>query len=215
MITWYIVSAIVGGGLILLSALGGISQGLMDGLDASTDFDTDHEIDFDNDISVDADHDLSLENHGDMASDLAPTADFWLPFLSLRFWVYAFGGFGVIGTLFTVLGLANPVVTLWSAIGFGAAIGTTVAFIIRKIKVSEVDGQVREKDFLGVSAQLTVAPRNGEPGKVRMTIKGETIDMLALPHQGADLERGEEVVVVGVDGTRVKVARLNDIMEQR
>lgn len=214
MLTWYIVSAIIGGGLILLSALGGFSHGLMDGIDANTDFDVDHDLDVDHNLSLEADHHVDIDHHTDMAKDLAPTTDFWLPFLSLRFWVYAIGGFGVMGTILTLTNAAPAFNTLWLSIAFGVTVGSVIAYAIRKIKVSEIDYQVREKDFLGVAAQLTVAPRNGEPGKVRMLVKGETIDMLALPHEGVELERGEEVVVVGVDGTRVRVARLSDIMDQ-
>lgn len=211
MLALYVFCAIVGGGLILLSALGGLSEGLMDGIDSHTDFDA-GSVDYDHDVSLG--HGEGFEHHVEMAKEFAPTSDFWLPFLSLRFWIYAVGGFGLVGTLLSLFQMASPAVIPWVAAGFGVVIGTLVSYTMRALTKGELDSSVREKDFMGVMGQLTVLPRNGEPGKVRMSIKGETIDMLAIPDGDVEFERGEEVVVVGIEGTRVRVVRYTDIMDE-
>ncbi len=212
MLPIYIFFAVLGGGLVVISALGGLSHGLLDGIDHHTDFGGDSDVNFDHDLAVS--HDVSVDHHAELAHDLAPTSDFWLPFLSLRFWVYFMAGFGLIGTILSVFQMAPVPMIMGISLGFGAVIGTAVAWIMRALKLNEKDESVRERDFMGVSGQLTVLPRNGEPGKIRMTIKGESIDMLALPANETEFERGEEVVVVGMEGTRVRVARLADIMDE-
>lgn len=209
MLPLYIFCAVLGGGLVVLSALGGLSEGLLDGVDQGSDFAA-GDIDYAHDLGVA--HGPDFDHHVETAKDFAPTSDFWLPFLSLRFWVYFLAGFGLVGTVLSLTGLAAGMAVLWIALGFGAVMGTAVAWIMRALKLGEKDYSIREGDFLGVSGQLTVLPRNGEPGKVRMSIKGETIDMLALADSDHSLERGDEVVVVGMEGTRVRVARLADIM---
>lgn len=211
MLPLYLVTAIVGGGLIVLAALGGLGHGVLDG------FDTDHSVDFDHQVDVDHDlamsHDVSGDHSLVGAHELAPTADFWLPFLTLRFWLYAVAGFGVFGTIASLLHLAAPPIILGLSIGFGVVAGTVVSYLMRLMKKTESDSSVREGDYVGVAGHVSVVPRNGEPGKIRMVVKGETIDMLALPSDGLELVRGEEVVVVGVEGTKVRVARLDDLMQ--
>lgn len=211
MLAIYVFCAIVGGGLILLSALGGLSEGLLDGIDSHTDIDTGG-VDYDHDISLG--HDADLDHHIESAKEFAPTSDFWLPFLSLRFWIYAIGGFGVVGSLLTLFKLAESGLALWISLGFGLVAGTLVSYTMRALTLGEQDSSVREKDFLGVTGRLTVLPRNGDPGKIRMLVKGETIDMLAIPEGDIEFERDEEVVVVGIDGTRVRVMRYTDIMSE-
>lgn len=232
MFTIYVISAVLGGGLILLGALGGLHHGLMDGWDSDAHFDFDHaglsggpdfdhsleaEHDFDHEVDHDMDHSSESGAHHTLG-EVAVHSTFWLPFFSLRFWIYAIGGFGVLGTIFTLFSLAPASATLIWSIAFGVVLGSIVATTMRALKMQESSHLVGVRDYIGVMATLTVVPRNGEPGKVRMSVKGETIDMLALPDQkilsqGVDLTKGEEVVIVGVEGTKVRVARMNDFMQ--
>ncbi|MCB0825823.1 MAG: DUF1449 family protein [Armatimonadetes bacterium] len=201
MLTFYIIATILGGGLVLLSALGGIGGG---------HFDMDHDMSVDVNTDVDMDHDVSHD--GDTVS--TDHFDFWLPFFSLRFWTYAFAAFGVFGLFLTFTKFApEPMAAMISA-GAGVLIGSLAAIAMRWINKSSVNSVVRESDFIGQEGKMSVTPRNGEPGKVRLEIKGEMIDMLAMPAEGFSVQQGEEVIVVGVDGTRVRVAKASDYLEQ-
>lgn len=201
MLTLYIIATILGGGLVLLSAIGGIGSGHLD---------MDHHASFEGDSDVDMGHDISHD--GDTVS--TDHFDFWLPFMSLRFWTYTFAAFGVFGIFLTFTKFApEPLAAMISA-GAGLVIGTLAAYAMRWISKSSINSVVRESDFIGQEGKMSVSPRNGEPGKVRLEIKGETIDMLALPAEGFSVQQGEEVIVVGVDGTRVRVAKASDYLEQ-
>lgn len=204
MLTFYIISAIVGGGLILVSALGGFTSGVLDGVD------TDHDVDLD---SGDMDHDVSAGHHLEYVKDAVATSDFWLPFFSLRFWIYFFACFGLIGTIATLLNFGSSVAIGLTAGITGLLMGTAVAWAMRFLSRNNFDSSIKEEDFIGVAGRMVIVPRNGEPGKIRMSIKGDTIDMLALPQEGVEFEKGEEVVVVGFRGTKVEVARFSDIVK--
>lgn len=224
MLAIYLICGIVGGGLILAAALGGLTSSALDGIDTGgdADVDFDHSVDFDTaDIDIDGDVDIDMTSdagdgfdmaeHMESAKDFTQDAGFWLPFFSLRFWIYFAGGFGLFGTFLTLTKAAMEPIALWLALGFGALIGTAVAMVMRWLKGQESDSMIREKDMLGVSGKMVVTPRNGQPGKVRISVKGETLDLLALSRKGTEVERGEEVVVIHVDDSRVTVARSEDI----
>ena len=192
----YLVTAIVGGGLIVLSALGGIGHhGIGDGLGSSHDFDHGHDAH----LGSDTDH-----------ADAPPGSDFWLPFFSLRFWTYTVGIFGVFGVVGTLLKLAHEPLLALVAGGTGLVMGLIAAYAMRWTKLSELDSAVNEKDLSGLTGKMLVAPRAGVPGKVRVQAKGETIDLLATPIDGIELEAGDQVVVIGIEGQRAQVARFED-----
>lgn len=193
MLILYLIATIIGGGLVLLSALGGLGH------------DIDHDLGLD-----DADLHVDTDKPGDMLHE----AGFWLPFFSLRFWTYAIAGFGVFGLFLTVTNFApEPSATVIAAV-FGIVAGTVAALIMRWFRVNELDSAVRDNDMLGKTATVTVAPRNGEPGKVRMSVKGDLIDLLALPLGDVQLEKGDEVVVVDNEGVRVVVSRPDDYLKE-
>ncbi|HAY14286.1 MAG TPA: hypothetical protein PLB31_05380, partial [Fimbriimonadaceae bacterium] len=51
-------------------------------------------------------------------------------------------------------------------------------------------------------------------GKVRVMVKGELIDYIAETDTEDTIEVDEAVLIVGVHGNRVKVARLNDFLAE-
>ena len=188
MLTFYIIAAIIGGGLLLVSLLFGGHHGGDGGhdLDAHNDVDLHHELDHDHD-------------HGGHEGHI------WLPFLSLRFWTYfmaTFGGCGLLLTKYT--SIPEPGVS-WMSAGSGFAVGLCVAILMRLARRMETSSEASTKDLLGKTAQVLVAIRPGQEGKVRTTIKGDTIEFLALPHESQVLEPGIEVVIVSVENDRVHV----------
>ncbi len=195
MLALYIVSAVLGGGLVVASAIGGLG---------------DHSFEFDHGADVDTDHDIGAHDHG--TADVNHGADFWLPFFSLRFWVYAIGMFGAFGLFLTLTKLATePTVAIAAAIT-GTLMGTIAATAMRLAKRAETNSSVSEHDLIGVQGRLTVSPREGSPGKVRVQVKGDLIDMLAVPVEGLDLATGEDVVIVGIEGQHALVDRMTNYM---
>lgn len=202
MLGLYIVGLIVGGALVLLSVLGaGHGHG---------DFTTDHDVGGDFGFhGASADHDIDQEGVGTSMH----ASDTWIPFLSLRFWTYFSAVFGACGLLLTKLSdLGSSQIALYSAAG-GILTGLIVAYTVRVLRKSEAGGSTSEQDLLGKTAKVTVALKAGQAGKIRCMVKGDILDLLALPEGASDIPIGADVVVVGMEGNNAKVMPLTEIME--
>lgn len=203
MLALYVVTGVIGLGLIVLSALGALGGTEVDH-DAHYEVGGGHEFDGAPVDSHDLDHDHPLDHGG---------SDFWLPFFSLRFWTYLFGGFGGFGILLTLIGLNQEPLRLIASGCVGLVTGLGAAFAMRYFQTHRLDSSISEHHYLGASARVTVAPSPGSPGKVRLTVRDETIDMLALPLEGQQIAAGDQVVVVSVDGSYVTVANQDQYMD--
>jgi len=205
MLAAYIVAAIVGGGMIVFSALAGLGAHADVGGGFGHDVDTghsgfDHDASGSHDASHDSDH--SHENHEGAA---------WLPFFSIRFWTYTVGTFGLIGTILSLTKVSVEPLTLVIAIAAGLVMGTTAAYIVRSLMKAEHATASSQEDFLGALAQVTV-PIGELPGKVRTSVRGDIIDFVALSEPGETFAPGEEVMIVGLEGDKARVARKTDFL---
>jgi membrane-bound ClpP family serine protease len=72
---------------------------------------------------------------------------------------------------------------------------------------------VTEHDYIGVLGRTLVPVRPSQPGKVRVSIKGDTLDLIALSEGDKEIASGEEIVVVGLEGDRVRVAPKGDYLD--
>jgi membrane protein implicated in regulation of membrane protease activity len=187
----YVVTAIVGGVLVVLSAIG----------HGSEDAHLEHEVDLGHGVEGLAGHD-----HG-------VPSETWIPFFSLRFWTYFCAAFGVIGLLLTQFSLAAPAAAALWAIAGGLAAGLGVSYSIRLLRRSESSSAIREQDLLGVEARMLVGARESLPGKARLSIHGEDIDLVAISHTGADIPAGETVYVLSIENNTARVARREDILD--
>jgi membrane protein implicated in regulation of membrane protease activity len=199
MLTVYIICAILGGGLIVLGAMGG---------DHSHGGDHDFTGGHDFDHGPDFDHSHDAGQH-DMGSD-GP----WIPFLSLRFWTYFIGTFGATGLLLSHFADTVEPTTAMIAGGTGIASGLVAAAMVRWISRNEADSTARERDLLGLRAKVTVPIREGSLGRIRTTVKGELLDLLANAEQPVELPENSEVVIVGMEGGRATVMPLDAILEE-
>lgn len=194
MLALYLVTGIIGLGLIIVSAISGLGDHSMD-VDQSVD--VDHSTDFHADHSFDADH----------AHEIAgAVSEVWLPFLSLRFWTYLMGGFGGFGLLLTLLGAAQEPNRVIASSIVGLIVGLGAAGLYRWMNRNQLNSSVSDNDFIGRPAKVLVAPIDGNPGKVRVEVKGDIIDMHAIPLEGHAFSTGDEVIVVSVDGTKLTIA---------
>ncbi len=198
MLTIYLVCAIVAGGVVLAGALGGLADHSAlehSGLDH-------HAGDHGNPSA----HDSHL-SHG-------TANDFWLPFFSMRFWTFGLASFGMLGLLLTLFRASAEPLTAIVAGSIGVVIGTIAALSVRVIGRSQIDSTANEVDMVGSLAKVLVAPRGDEPGKIRLTVKGDIIDMLAKSPTHGEFAVGEEVVVVGVEGSTAQISRTEDLLDE-
>lgn len=198
MLTVYIFCAVIGGGLILLSAFGA----------------GDHEHGGDADLGHDTDlgHDAEAGHEGghDGIHD-GP----WIPFLSLRFWTYFIGIFGLTGLLLTLTRQSVEPATALLAAGTGFCSGLVAAALVRWLSTHEADSTARDSDLLGLRAKVTVSIRDQQIGRIRTTVKGELLDILATAEEPKALPEGSEVVIVGMENGRATVMPLDLLLEEK
>lgn len=179
MLTLYIVSLVVGGALVVLSLFGGDSH-----------------HGGDHDFHAGADHDA---DHGDGSQDV------WIPFFSLRFWTYFAMTFGAAGLILTFLvKTAEPTAGMFAG-ATGLITGLLVSFGMRMLSKSDIDSSIKSSEMMGKEAQVVVAIRPGQLGRVRISVKGEVLELLASSDDVDALEAGATAVIVEMDGDRVKV----------
>ncbi len=190
MLTLYVITAVIGGILVLYSVIAGSEHG------QDADHDTDH------------DHGNDHDHHGGDGHEV------WIPFFSLRFWNYGLTFFGVTGLLLTQFSDIGPLFTAWAAGGTGFVAGLGVAYLIHLAKKTEASSGAEIADLMGAEGKVLVAIREGQPGKIRCNLKGELLDLVALSDDGTNLEVGNKALVVGIDGERVRVIQISDNFEE-
>jgi membrane protein implicated in regulation of membrane protease activity len=192
------IAALVLGGVLLGASL------LLGGHDADGPDADGPDVDgVDADAHVGLDKDLEVEKGVDVDGG---TDAFWI-LRSVRFWMFFLAFFGLTGVTLDGLGLVQtPWITavLSVVMGFFAGGGAATAFrVLSKDDTAEAPGA---NDYVGKSAKVLVAPKRGSVGKVRVEVKGQLVDLLATTDDeiGAD----DEVLVIEMDGTRARIARL-------
>ncbi len=188
MLSLYIISAIVGGALILVSIFGGHG-------------------DSDTDIDHDVDHDFSAGHEGD-----AVHSDLWLPFFSLRFYTYGFTFFGLTGLLFEMFKV-EKMTGFWLALALGVVCGLMASATMYYLSKTSTTSGAEEKDLVGADAKVLVPVKRSLPGKIRCTIKGDMIDVIAVSDEETEIPAGERVMIVAMENQRARVVRRSDFFE--
>jgi membrane protein implicated in regulation of membrane protease activity len=191
LISFYIVSAIVGGILVIASAF----------------FGGEHDTHFDAHIGDFHTGDTDMHGTDSVHSDL------WMPFFSLRFWTYLFTFFGVTGLLLTNFTSLSPTAATAAAAFTGLAAGLIVSFTLYSLRRNESDSLTTIKDIVGAEGRVLVPIRKGQPGKIRCDIKGSFIDMTAVTDEEFPMEIGTRVLVVSIDGQQAGVVSLTAMLE--
>ncbi len=185
MLAVFVTSLILGGGLLVLSLVtgGGDDHGAGDG---DGDFD-------------------SHDHHGHEGLGLGQA----LPITSLSFWTFFLAFFGLTGALLTVLGLVpSAIITTALSAALGYGLGLTATRVIRKLRTQQIDSSVSPKDLFGALGTVLLPVVRGQPGKVRLQLKGRLADFIAVTDESAPLQAKARVVVQEVlsDGTLKVVA---------
>lgn len=225
MLGLYLAALILGGGLVVLAAIGGLADSHSVDNDGP-DFGGDHGVE----VGHAGSHGFSDAAHVDAAlsSRLEPgspelahdrpvrrrTQVLWRMILNVRFWTYFLAFFGLIGFLLTILRFSIEPYTLLISSASGVLGGSAVAAMWAALKRSESNSAVSSTHLLGTMGPMIVASRPGEPGKVRLTVKGELIDMMAISQSGEPLERGTQVTVVDLEGLYARVAPVDQFLKE-
>ncbi|MGE0784755.1 MAG: hypothetical protein AB7S26_03630 [Sandaracinaceae bacterium] len=202
----YLFSLIVGGVLLGASILLG---GKDVEADASTDADVDADGDVEAEVDADADADGDVAAASDQGFGHGDAAGFIYTFLSLRFWVFFLAFFGLTGITLDGLDLVpSSWIGLALATVMGGASGAAAVTLVRKLGSDRDSRVVSERDYIGKTARVLV-PFEGEGlGKVRVDIKGSSIDLLASGLEADAFKGQDEVLIVEMEGPRARVARI-------
>jgi membrane protein implicated in regulation of membrane protease activity len=126
--------------------------------------------------------------------------------MSIRSLSYGVFAFGFVGGALHVLGLAAPGVALAVGLGAGAAATLLVGLTFRQLGDPSVSGAAGFHEALGASGRVIVACARGRSGKVRVSLKGQSVDMLATTDED-EIPAGAEVVIAEVRDAVVHVTR--------
>ncbi|MCO5170175.1 MAG: YqiJ family protein [Planctomycetes bacterium] len=191
LLSLYVGGLVLGGGLLAASALMG-----------DADHDADHDLDHD------LDHDADHGGHVGAADAV------WLPILSIRFWTFFLAFFGLTGLTLEGMRAVGLIGATWAvvlalALVTGAGAGWLVSRLLRGLKQEKVSSEVvPEQDYVGKAAEVLLDVAPGDPGLVRLDVKGVSIDVSAVLADDAEaLRRGQKVIVLAYEQGKVKVAR--------
>jgi len=124
--------------------------------------------------------------------------------LSTRSVTYGLFAFGFVGTSLHVLRLAGEPAGVAIAAAAGTGVTLAVGTALRALGDPGATGEAALPEARGHSGRVLVALSRTQRGKVRVQIKGQTVDLLATT-AGGELPAGTEVVVVDVKGEVAEV----------
>ena len=181
----------------------------MDG-DIDVDVDTDVDVDMDVDVDVDMDIDGDLDKDDPSVDHGGIDMEAWLPFLSLRFWTFAFFSFGMSGSILTFLGNGfGETITFVISLILGLTLGYGISWTFQKLKKDSVTASTETKSFEqqeGV-VQLTIRPNS--QGKIRLRVDNQIVYIRAITQDLQEIPIGSKVIVVSVEDGVANVTRLS------
>ena len=90
----------------------------------------------------------------------------------------------------------------------GGVSGWTAASVVRRLMRDETGRAASSKDYIGKTAKVLVPVKPQSVGKIRVRVGGQQVDLLAVTDDEAITSK-DEVIVIEMDGTRARVARLD------
>lgn len=126
--------------------------------------------------------------------------------MSLRSLSYGVFAFGFVGGTLHVLGLASREGALAAALASGLVATLLVGLMFRRLADPAVSGEAGLHEARGARGRVLVACARGRSGKVRVTLKGQSVDMLATTDED-EIPAGADVVIDDVRDTVAHVSR--------
>ena len=205
MIYTYLGALLFGSVLILTSLIFG-------GDDSDMDKDFDKDIEFDKDLSFDKDVDFDGDMDGDGGDMDGPA---WLPFLSLRFWTFALGSFGLTGTILTVLNPESVMSTAVVSTVLGLVLGYAIAWAFQKLKKSNVTVETSSIALKNKEGEVTIPISAGGRGKIRVKTDLQIHDLIAVTQDSKTITPGEKVIIVSISDGIANVTTLSNHKKPR
>jgi membrane protein implicated in regulation of membrane protease activity len=158
-----------------------------------------------------AGHDADAGGHDvggghDGSHDAAHDVGAWSIFLSARFWTFALLAFGMVGALITMFAFATSTFTLLLAIASGLCAGLVAGFTFRALRRANASSSASLDETVGQIGRVLLPCSKGKVGKVRLELKGQSVDVLATTGD-EEIAIGKRVVIEEVRGGIAHVTR--------
>jgi membrane protein implicated in regulation of membrane protease activity len=114
--------------------------------------------------------------------------------LSLRFWTYALGAFGMAGTALSLLGV-KPALHVPVSLVLGVVVGTGVAALFRSLGRGAATSPASTEAFLGTEGEVVLPLLPEGLGKIRLHVGEQDVELPARTGS-APIQIRERVVVV-------------------
>jgi membrane protein implicated in regulation of membrane protease activity len=136
--------------------------------------------------TVDAGHALDVQHHGG-----GPGV------LSIRSFIYGLFAFGFVGAALHIPRITGHTSALLIALGSGVAAGLAAGFTFARLGSAAASGAASLHEAAGRRARVLLPCAADRPGKIRLDLGGQQVDMKATTN-GPPIPAGAEVVVVEV-----------------
>jgi hypothetical protein len=136
--------------------------------------------------TVDAGHSLDIQHHGG-----GPGV------LSIRSFIYGLFAFGFVGAALHIPGITGRRSALLIALASGVAAGLAAGITFARLGSAAASGAASLHEAAGRRARVLLPCAADRPGKIRLELGGQQVDMKATT-VGALIPAGTEVVVVEV-----------------
>jgi membrane protein implicated in regulation of membrane protease activity len=135
---------------------------------------------------VDPGHALDIQHHG-----AGPGV------LSIRSFIYGLFAFGFVGAALHIPGIASSRSALLLALASAVGAGLIAGFTFARLGSAAASGAASLHEAAGRRARVLLPCSAERPGKIRLDLGGQQVDMKATT-SGAPIPAGAEVVVVEV-----------------
>ncbi len=125
-------------------------------------------------------------------------------FVSLRFYMFAALGLGAVGAPATAFDLSGPGLTFGVALATAFGVGTLASLGFRLLGRDTLSSGATGEELVGQLGRVLVPCEKARVGKVRLTVRGQTIDFVATTDEER-LALGAGVLVLSVNAERVHV----------
>lgn len=116
--------------------------------------------------------------------------------LSTRAVMFGLLAFGMVGTPVQVLGLLSPGAAFAIAAGSGIGCAVLTGLAFRRLGHASASGAASLQEARGMTARVLVACAPGRRGKVRLSLKGMVVDVMAVSQ--AEIPAGAAVRILDI-----------------
>lgn len=134
--------------------------------------------------------------HASLLGGLSSAALF---FFSVQVWTYLLAFGGLTGLLLRTLAHVGEPIAGLCALGVGLSTALGARKVLSQLAITGDSGTVQQEKLVGSTAQVLIPAGPGATGKVRLLVRGQTLDLLAKAEGGKPLVAGAEVVILDID----------------